>query len=84
MYCLNTIDITLDETEKKFLIKSAQRHIVFDYSKIADYYANSNKEVQDLMERSALIIIDFDKAIESGYVKLTNDIAKAYKKNGIL
>jgi hypothetical protein len=75
---------TLDETEKKFLIKSAQRHIVFDYSKIADYYANSNKEVQDLMERSALIIIDFDKAIESGYVKLTNDIAKAYKKNGIL
>jgi hypothetical protein len=75
---------TLDETEKKFLIKSAQRHIVFDYSKIADYYANSNKEVQELMERSALIIIDFDKAIESGYVKLTNDIAKSYKKNGIL
>lgn len=36
------------------------------------------------MERSALIIIDFDKAIESGYVKLTNDIAKSYKKNGIL
>jgi hypothetical protein len=36
------------------------------------------------MEDSALVIIDFDKAIENGYVKLTKDIAAAYEKNGIL
>lgn len=54
----------LDQAEKNFLIKSAQRHLVFDYSKIADYYANSNSEVQDLMEKSALIIIDLIKLLK--------------------
>ena len=36
------------------------------------------------MEDSALVIIDFNKAISNGYVELTESIAKAYKKNGIL
>ena len=76
--------LKLDKTEEAFLIYAAYRHTVFDYSKIADFYAHSNKEVQELMEDSALVIIDFDKAIEKGYVKLTKDIAAAYEKNGIL
>lgn len=33
------------------------------------------KEVQELMEDSALIIIDFKDAISKGYVKLSKDIA---------
>ena len=76
--------LKLHKTEEAFLIYAAYRHTVFDYSKIADFYAHSNKEVQELMEDSALVIIDFDKAIEKGYVKLTKDIAAAYEKNGIL
>ena len=68
----------ISETEKIFLIEAAKRHHVFNYSKIADYYAHSNKEMQDLMERSALIIIDFNKAIQYGYVKLSNDIVNQY------
>jgi len=76
--------LKLNKTEEAFLIYAAYRHTVFDYSKIADFYAHSNKEVQELMEDSALVIIDFDKAIEKGYVKLTKDIAAAYEKNGIL
>ena len=76
--------LKLDKTEEAFLIYAAYRHTVFDYSKIADFYAHSNKEVQELMEDSALVIIDFDKAIEKGYVKLTKDIAAAYEKNAIL
>ena len=74
----------LNDEEKDFLIECAFRHTVFDYSKIADYYAHSNKEVQQLMEESALVIIDFEKAIEQGYVKLTKKIAESFKKNGIL
>ena len=74
----------LSNMEQAFLIYAAYRHTVFDYSKIADFYAHSNKEVQELMEDSALVIIDFDAAIEKGYVKLTKDIAAAYEKNGIL
>ena len=76
--------LKLNKTEKEFLTFAAYRHTVFDYSKIADFYAHSSKEVQELMEASALVIIDFDKAIEKGYVKLTKDIAAAYEKNGIL
>ena len=69
---------TVSEDEKKFLIYAATRHIIFNYEKIADYYANSNPEMQNLMERYALIIIDFEKAIQLGYVKLSNDIKGEY------
>lgn len=68
----------ISEDEKKFLIFAATRHIIFNYEKIADYYANSNAEVQNLMERSALIIIDFEKAVQLGYVKLSDDIKAQY------
>jgi hypothetical protein len=64
--------------DKKFLIYAAQRHIIFNFAKIADYYAHSSKEVQDLMEQSALIIVDFDKAIENGFATLNNELSNAY------
>ncbi len=64
----------LDEREKKFLMAAASRHIVFNYDKIANFYAHSSQECQELMENSALVIIDFDKAIENGFVKLTQEI----------
>lgn len=72
----------LNSQEKKFLKMSACRHIVFNYSKIADYYAHANAEMQKLMERSALVIIDIDKAIENGYVKLTKNINKIQVTTG--
>jgi hypothetical protein len=72
-------NVTKDE--KDFLLKAARRHTIFNYSLIADYYASSNKEMQGLMEQSALVIIDFDKAIEYGYVKLSEDIAEQYLKD---
>jgi len=64
----------LSREEIMFLSHCALRHTVYDYSKIADFYAHSSKEVQDLMEDSALVIIDSDKAIENGYVRLTKDL----------
>jgi hypothetical protein len=60
--------------EKNFLIDAARRHSVFNYEKIADYYANTSKEMQGLMEKSALVIIDFEKAIQLGYVKMCDEI----------
>lgn len=68
----------LDEEEKQFLIDAATRHCVFNYEKIADYYAHSSKEMQNLMEKSALVIIDFEKAIQLGYVKLCDEIRTQY------
>jgi len=64
--------------EKNFLIDAARRHSVFNYEKIADYYAHSSKEMQDLMEKSALVIIDFEKAIQLSYVKLCDEIRTQY------
>lgn len=68
----------LEYDEKMFLIDAARRHNVFNYEKIADYYAHSSKEMQSLMEKSALVIIDFEKAIQHGFVKLCDDIRKQY------
>lgn len=68
----------VSEEEKLFLIEAAKRHTVFNYEKIADYYSHSSKEMQNLMERSALVIIDFNKAIEYGYVRLCDDIKSQY------
>jgi hypothetical protein len=69
---------SVSEEEKKFLINAAFRHLVFNYEKIADYYAHASKEMQELIEESALIIIDFDQAIELGYIKICEDIRKQY------
>jgi hypothetical protein len=68
----------LSDDEKKFLNFAASRHIVFNYEKIAEYYAHSSKEMQELMEKSALVIIDFERAIQLGYVKLCDEIKTQY------
>ena len=59
---------------KQFLKLASYRHLQFNYSKIAEYYAHADKETQELMEDSALVIIDFDDAIAKGYVELTKQI----------
>jgi len=64
--------------EKMFLMDAARRHNVFNYEKIADYYSHSSPEMQHLMERSGLVIIDFEKAIQYGYVKLCDEIRTQY------
>lgn len=75
---------SVDEREKKFLIEAAHRHSVFNYSNIADYYAHASKDMQDLMEKSALVIIDYDKSIEYGFTKLQEGVKKEWVKNQYL
>lgn len=64
----------VSEDEKRFLIAAAYRHNVFNYRNIAEYYAHASAEMQRLMEKSALVIIDVDDAIANGYATLTSDI----------
>ena len=68
----------LPEDEKQFLIRAAQRHTVFNYEKVADYYSHATPEMQKFMERSALVIIDFNKAYSFGYIQLAHDLANLY------
>jgi hypothetical protein len=63
---------------KEFLLLAATRHIRFDFEQIAEFYAHADPDTQQLMEESALVIIDFDKAISGGYVKLSQAIGKIY------
>jgi len=68
----------IDKNIKEFLKIATYRHIVFNYENIAEYYSHSDKKIQELMEKSALVIIDFDKAIAEGYTQLSNKINEAY------
>jgi hypothetical protein len=64
----------VSEEEKTFLKLAARRHYVFNYKKIAEYYASASEEMQELMERSALVIIDYNNAIANGYIKLSKKL----------
>jgi ParB-like chromosome segregation protein Spo0J len=63
-----------------FLEASAARHVVFDYGKIAEFYCHADKQIQELMEDSALVIIDFKKAIAAGYVNLTKRLQSQFQE----
>ena len=60
----------------KFLKLAAERHTRFHFARIAEFYAHAPAHVQDLFERSALVIIDFDKAIEYGFTTLTEKLGE--------
>lgn len=69
----------IPEGDKAFLKLAAFRHYKFTYSKIADYYASAPTDVQTLMEESALVIIDFNKAIQQGYVEMNDELKDLYR-----
>lgn len=69
---------SLPDDEKDFLRLAAQRHLAFNYKKVAEYYANASEEMQELMEKSALVIIDYNDAIAYGYTRLNNDVREMF------
>jgi len=66
------------QEEKNFLILAAYRHNGFNYDLIADYYSHASAEMQALMESSGLVILDFEKAIENGFVQMSENISNHY------
>ena len=71
---------TLSEKDKQFLKIAAYRHVVFNYQNIAEYYAKADRQLQWLMEKSALVIIDIDDAIKNGYTLLKETISDIIAK----
>lgn len=71
----------VDNEVKDFLRLAATRHIRFNYRDIAEFYSHEKNDVQLLMEDSALVIIDFDKAIELGFVELYDSLEKMVDEN---
>lgn len=68
----------IPEDEKDFLRAAAWRHAVFNFESIANYYAGASISTQELMENSALVIVDIDKAIESGWARLGDRLKEQY------
>lgn len=64
---------------KEFLRIAAARHNKYSYDKIAEYYANAPKNVQELFEQSGLVIVDFDSAIENGFVAMNKKLMEIRK-----
>jgi hypothetical protein len=83
-YCgklLKAIDASdLPENDKHFLRAAAYRHVVFNFQEIANYYAHSESHVQQLMEDSALVIVDLDAAIKNGWTRLGQALDAAYSE----
>lgn len=66
----------VSEAEKDFLRLAAYRHTVLNFARIADLYAHGSPALQRLMEDSALVMIDFDRALELGYAEFTKRVSK--------
>jgi len=71
----------LPDDVRGFLMAAATRHTVFNYERIAEFYAHADQETQEFMEQSALVIIDYKKAVENGYVKLSQKIMQLSGEN---
>ena len=67
-------EANITEEQKEFLKKAVTRLYTFNYSNIAEYYAHQDKEMQSLMEKLALVIIDINDAIANGYVQLSGTL----------
>ena len=73
------IQARIEEAEKderlpaevaSFLRAAATRHYRFNYEQIAEFYSHAPEDIQALFEGSALVIVDFDQAIEHGWVRV--------------
>lgn len=67
-------DRSISEEEREFLRYAAERHTVFNYRNIAEYYAAASAAMQGLMEDSGLVIIDVESAIANGFANLSKAV----------
>ena len=74
----------LDKDVEKFLLYASTRFIDFDFEKIADFYAASDKETQELFEELGLVIVDIGKSVEFGFTELNKKILKLYNEENAL
>lgn len=66
----------LPDDVREFLLAAAHRHTRFHFGNIAEFYAHASPHVQRLIEESALVIVDMDRAIELGFVRVTEHLAR--------
>lgn len=66
----------ITKEERRVLEICAYRFARIDFSKMAEYYAQSGKAMQAAMEDNFLVLIDFNAARERGYIKMVEKLAE--------
>lgn len=69
-------DSRLTSEQKVFLRLLTSRFIVAKYEKLADLYVQSDKTMQEWLERLHCVIVDTDSAIKNGYFTYMKDYSK--------
>jgi len=67
----------LDYELKQFLLTAAERHTVFNFAKIADFYSHIPVKFKKFFENSALVIIDYDSAIRNGFISFDKEVQES-------
>ena len=72
----------ITSAEAKFLKICASRWIKFHYGKVAQWYATkASPAMKDLLEKSAMVLLNLDKAVEYGIVKGAGYVDRVLKRN---
>ena len=72
-------DLSLSAHQSYLLSLLATRQIEFKYNKIADYYAKADSNIKEYLEKMHLVILDKDRAIETGLFKYFDEYEKLVK-----
>jgi len=70
-------DDDLSDSMKDFLLSAAERHVSFDFAKIAEYYSHLPIKYKSHFENSALVIIDYDKAVRNGFISFDKEVQES-------
>jgi len=72
----NDKDLSGDSNKelRDFLKSAAERHVVFNFSKIADYYAHIPVKYKKFFEKSGLVIVDYDNAIRNAFISYEKEV----------
>ena len=85
--CIDTteMDAVLERLEKRKGLTKEERRVFeicayrfckIDFSKMAEYYAQSEAPAQSAMEDNFLVLVDFNQARERGYIKMVEKLAE--------
>ena len=70
-------DEDLSDEMRYFLISAAERHVAFDFSKIAEFYSHLPIKYKGHFENSGLVIIDYDKAVRNGFIAFDKEVQES-------
>lgn len=68
----------INNEQKNMLKACAYRFANINFQNLAEYYAHQDEKMQELMEDLALVIVDFNKAIENGLVVMDTRLKDIY------